>query len=103
MEYQGSLNMNVTQMYDVTVASMGKFNDADIDKACYFDDREDKGYLKVCYKDNLLVGACLVGSSDAVELFGKLRPLIIKKQPVDCSIQNLEQYVNMKAFAHRKQ
>lgn len=102
MHYEGSLNMNVTQMYDVTVASMGKFSDKDIDEARYFDERDGKGYLKVCYKDNLLVGACLVGSSDAVELFGKLRPLIRKKQPVDCAIENLEQYVNMKTFAARK-
>lgn len=27
LEYEGSLNMNVTQMYDTTVASIGKFND----------------------------------------------------------------------------
>ena len=39
--YEGSLNMNVTQMYDVTVASMGRFNDADIDEARCFAPRTD--------------------------------------------------------------
>lgn len=99
LPYEGSLNMNVTQMYDVTVASMGKFNEADIDEARYFAPEDGYGYLKVCYKDGYLVGACLVGESDAVTLFGKLRPIIRKKQKVDCDIHDLEQITNMKAFS----
>ena len=46
-----------------------------------------------------IVGACLVGESDAVTLFGKLRPIIRKKQKVDCDIHDLEQITNMRAFA----
>lgn len=95
-EYEGSLNMNVTQMYDVTVASMGCFNDKDIEDAYYIDNGSD--YLKICYKDGLIVGACLVGGSDAVSLFGKLRPLIKKKNPIDCQPEKLEQYINIKTF-----
>lgn len=97
--YEGSLNMNVTQMYDVTVASMGRFNDADIDETRCFAPEDGYGYLKVCYKDGYIVGACLVGESDAVTLFGKLRPIIRKKQKVDCDIHDLEQITNMRAFA----
>lgn len=99
LPYEGSLNMNVTQMYDVTVASMGKFNEADIDEAKYFAPEDGFGYLKVCYKDGYIVGACLVGESDAVSLFGKLRPIIRKKQKVDCDIHLLEQITNIKAFS----
>ena len=98
-EYEGSLNMNVTQMYDVTVASMGLYNDKDIDHAEYFAPEDGRGYQKVCYKDGLLVGACLVGSSDAVSLFGKIRPLIRKKERFTCDIHKLEQYTNIKTFA----
>ena len=102
LEYEGSLNMNVTQMYDTTVASIGKFNDDVIDDAAYFDETEGKGYLKVCYKDGKICGACLVGSSDAVTVLGKLRPLIKGGEKVDCVVEYLEQYVNMRAFASRK-
>lgn len=97
--YEGSLNMNVTQMYDVTVASIGKFNDDVIDDASYFDEKEGKGYLKVCYKDGKVCGACLVGSSDAVAILGKLRPLIRGGETVSCTLKYLEQYVNLRAFA----
>lgn len=100
--YEGSLNMNVTQMYDVTVASIGKFNDRDIDDASYFDEKAGKGYLKVCYKDGKLCGACLVGSSDAVTVLGKLRPLIRNGETADCTLERLEQYVNLRAFASRQ-
>ena len=100
LPYEGSLNMNVTQMYDVTVASMGKFNDQDIDDAKLFAPEDGFGYLKVCYKDGYIVGCCLVGESEAVSLFGKLRPIIRKKQKIECDdIHKLEQITNMKAFS----
>lgn len=95
--YEGSLNMNVTQMYDVTVASMGYFNEKDIDDAYYINHGND--YLKVCYKNGIIVGACLVGSSESVSLFGKLRPLIRKRNPIECAPEKLEQYINIKTFA----
>lgn len=97
--YEGSLNMNVTQMYDVTVASMGRFNDSDIDDAKCFAPEDGMGYLKVCYKDGYIVGACLVGESEAVPLFGKLRPIIRKKQKIDCDIHELEQIINQQTFS----
>ncbi|WP_317855256.1 NAD(P)/FAD-dependent oxidoreductase [Chakrabartyella piscis] len=100
LEYRGSLNMNVTQMYDATVASMGLFNENDIDGS-----REmpvGEGYLKVCYKDEKVVGVCLVGDSESVSLFGKLRPIIRKGEVIDCEPEKLEQYVNRKAFQTAK-
>ena len=100
--YEGSLNMNVTQMYDVTVASIGKFNDKVIDDAAYVDDKAGRGYLKVCYRDGRVCGACLVGSSDAVTVLGKLRPLIRGGEKADCTLERLEQYVNLRAFASRQ-
>ena len=97
-EYEGSLNMNVTQMYDVTVASMGKFNDSEVDDSYYFEEEAGFGFLKICYKDGLLIGACLVGTSDAVEIFSKLKPLIRKRKKIDCEPNMLMHYINIKTF-----
>lgn len=99
--YRGSLNMNVTQMYNVTVASMGLFNENQIDNSYIFDMDKVNGYLKVCYKDNLIVGACLVGHSESVKLFGKLRTIIRKKIKVDCKPEKLEDFLSIKIFSDR--
>jgi nitrite reductase (NADH) large subunit len=101
LAYRGSLNMNVTQMYDVTVASMGLFNDDQIDESYVFDVEQYKGYMKVCYKDGLVVGACLVGDSEAVKLFGKLRTIIRKGIKADCVPEKLESYLSIKIFRDR--
>ncbi|MEG1661298.1 MAG: FAD-dependent oxidoreductase [Clostridiales bacterium] len=96
--YSGSLNMNVTQMFNLTVASMGIFNDDQIDDSYVFDMADVQGYLKVCYKNGLIVGLCLVGGSESVALFGKLRPIIRKKIPVECIPQKLEDYLTVRLF-----
>ncbi|MEN8077798.1 FAD-dependent oxidoreductase [Clostridioides difficile] len=101
LEYEGSLNMNVTQMYGTTVASMGKFSEKDVQDAYYFDESDGYGYLKVCYEKDLLVGACLVGSTDAVKLFGKLRPIIRKKIKADVAPEKLENFIEIEAFLER--
>lgn len=101
VEYRGSLNMNVTQMYDVTVASMGLFNDDHIDKAYVFNMDKYNGYMKVCYKNDLVVGACLVGDSEAVKLFGKLRTIIRKGIKADCAPEKLETFLDIKIFKDR--
>ncbi len=101
ISYRGSLNMNVTQMYNVTVASMGIFNDDHIDESYVFDMAIYDGYMKVCYKDGLIVGACLVGDSDAVKLFGKLRTIIRKGIKADCAPERLESFMDIKIFRDR--
>jgi len=101
LSYRGSLNMNVTQMYNVTVASMGMFNDDHIDSSYVFDVERYDGYMKVCYKNDLVVGACLVGDSDAVKLFGKLRTVIRKGIETDCAPEKLESFLDIKIFRDR--
>jgi nitrite reductase (NADH) large subunit len=101
IKYRGSLNMNVTQMYDVTVASMGLFNDDHIHSSYVFDMNEHKGYVKICYKNDLIVGACLVGNSESVKLFGKLRTIIRKNIKADCVPEKLENYLDIKIFSSR--
>jgi len=98
IRYDGSLNMNVTQMFDVTVASMGKFNDADIDDYYVYDAESGKGYCKLCYKDGLIVGICLVGTSEAVSLLGKLRPIIRNRLAVKLPPAKLDAFLNVRFF-----
>lgn len=74
--YQGSLNMNVTQIFDITVASMGDFMDIEgtdswIDKSLPKDQ-----YLKVLMKKGVPIGAICAGSSELISTLGCLRPLI---------------------------
>lgn len=96
--YRGSLNMNVTQMFGVTVASMGKFNAADIDDAFTYDAEAGYGYCKLCYKDGFIVGICLVGTPEAVATFGKLRPIIRRRIAVECPPAKLDSFLNVRLF-----
>lgn len=98
IQYSGSLNMNVTQMFHVTVASMGKFNDADIDDSYVYEAEAGKGYCKLCYKNGLITGICLVGTPEAVSLFGKLRPIIRKHLAVKCPPAKLDAFLSMRFF-----
>ncbi len=99
--YQGSLNMNVTQMYGVTVASMGIFDDEQIDGSYEFPMDQYKGYIKLCYKNSLIVGACIIGESESVKLLGKLRPIIKKGLRIDCDPEKIESYIDIQAFQNR--
>ena len=96
--YGGSLNMNVTQMFGVTVASMGKFNSKDIDDSFTYDAESGYGYCKLCYKDGLIVGICLVGTPEAVATFGKLRPIIRRRLAANCTPAKLDAFLNVRLF-----
>ena len=74
--YKGSLNMNVTQMFDITVASMGNFIDSD-DTESWIDKSLPKDqYLKILLKEGVPVGAISAGNSELISTLGFLRPLI---------------------------
>jgi len=74
--YPGSLNMNVTQMFNVTVASMGKFFDAEGSESWTDENQPKDQSLKIVLKHGVPIGAACVGSSDLVPTLGMLRPLI---------------------------
>lgn len=77
--YKGSLNMNVTQLFDITVASMGEFMDAEDSESWIDTSLPQDQYLKVILKKGVPVGATCVGSSELVTTLGMLRPLIREK------------------------
>lgn len=77
--YKGSLNMNVTQMFDTTVASMGEFLES-VNTDTWIDDSlPDDQYLKIVLRKGVPIGAICVGNSELVSTLGLLRPLIREK------------------------
>lgn len=97
LAYEGSLNMNTTQMFDITVASMGQFNDGVGDRAVVLDGKEfgGYGYVKIVFEGDLIIGATTIGSSDLVPLLGKLRSIIRKKIVVDVEADRLGAYLHL--------
>ena len=96
--YEGSLNMNVTQMYDLTVASMGQFTDDIECDTYYMPESSDKGYMKICAKGDQIIGACLVGKTSAMKIFGMLRPVIRLNKKMNVDIANLESDLQKMTF-----
>jgi nitrite reductase (NADH) large subunit len=77
--YSGSLNMNVTQMFDITVASMGNFLEADGVETWSDDDIPEDHYFRILLNNGIPVGAVSAGSSELAATLGLLQPLIRAK------------------------
>ncbi len=77
--YKGSLNMNVTEMFGITVASMGDFMDFEGTESCTDKSLPKNQYLKILLKEGVPVGATCAGSSELISTLGILRPLIREK------------------------
>jgi nitrite reductase (NADH) large subunit len=88
--YLGSLNMNVTQMFDVTVASMGEYMDEEGRELWVDQSLTDDQYLKIVLQDGVPVGAVAVGESELVATLGMLRPLIREKVRINGTPANLK-------------
>ena len=80
--YGGSLNMNVTSLFGLTVASMGKFLENEGDQqTVYIDNKEN--YLKLTMEQDVLVGGTAVGSPDLINSLGLMKTYIQQKGAVD--------------------
>lgn len=90
--YSGSLNMNVTEMFHTTVASIGKFLPEAGKDAWIYHVKED-GLFQLILEDKIPVGASLIGPSEFVEYLGILRPLIKNKRPLACEKTQLFEYL----------
>ena len=77
--YRGSLNMNVTQMFNITVASMGEFIDIEENESWIDENLPEDQYLKIVLKDSMPTGAICAGGSELISTLGMLRPLIREK------------------------
>ncbi len=74
--YRGSLSMNVTEMFGLTVASLGRFVEGEGDDVLARQDLEGIVYLKVVARAGVPVGAVALGGPEAAMLVGRLRPLV---------------------------
>ncbi len=100
--YLGSLNMNVTQMFDVTVATMGEFMDGE-DRDNWIDERlAENQYLKIVSKNGVPIGAVAVGESELVCTLGMLRPLIRGKVRINGTPENLKTIMARNISLHHK-
>jgi len=81
--YKGSLNMNVTQMFGLTVASMGNFIEGEGCESWLDESLPDDQYMTIVLKGGVPIGATCVGSSELVSTLGMLRPLIREKVRIE--------------------
>jgi nitrite reductase (NADH) large subunit len=80
VSYAGSLSMNVTEMFGLTVASLGRFVEGDGDDV--FESRDLAGirYLKLVSRAGVPVGAISLGEPEGAALLGRLRPFVRQKR-----------------------
>ncbi len=76
MAYQGSLNMNVTDLFGLVIASTGRFAGADGKQVWTYGELAQGNYLRVVLEDGIPIGGLSVGSPDGVGTLGMLRPYI---------------------------
>ena len=72
LAYQGSLNMNVAEMFGLTVASMGRCDGNG--KEIY--DPDSSRYVKLIFKSGVPIGGVVVGSPEDLAALAAVRPLI---------------------------
>jgi nitrite reductase (NADH) large subunit len=82
LTYSGSLSMNVTEMFGLTVASLGRFVETELDDV--FESRDLAGirYLKLVSRAGVPVGAISLGEPEGAALLGRLRPFVRQKRPL---------------------
>ena len=74
--YQGSLNMNVTEMFGITVASMGKFLEQKGLSSYLVRNSGPSRYFKIVLREGVPVGALALGGAEDAVILGRLRPWI---------------------------
>lgn len=83
LTYQAGLGANVTEMFGVTVASVGRFDQASGEDAVILHDLPGVDYLKLVVADGVPRGAVYLGRPQAVRLLGRLVPYIRYGRPLD--------------------
>lgn len=80
--YRGSLSMNVTEMFGLTVASLGRFVDTEGDDVLVTDGLPGLAYFKLVRRNGLPVGAVALGGADGAVILGRLRPYVRWGKPL---------------------
>jgi len=81
--YPGSLNMNVAELFGLTVASMGRFLDSGDpeEEAEIRQDPRAGRYLKLLYRGGIPLGGVVLGSPEDLAVLAALRPRIRARRP----------------------
>jgi len=79
VEYKGSLSMNVLDTFGLVSCSFGSWQGVEGGESSHLVDEENFKYIKLEFKDDLLVGAVAVGRTDQI---GILRGLIQSAVPL---------------------
>jgi NADPH-dependent 2,4-dienoyl-CoA reductase/sulfur reductase-like enzyme len=78
--YAGSLSMNVTEMFGLTVASLGRFVEEAGDEVFEPHDHAGSRYLKIVSREGVPVGAISLGDPEGAALLGRLRPFVRQRR-----------------------
>jgi len=82
LAYEGSLSMNVTEMFGLTVASIGRFVENEGDDVHEWRDLEGIRYLKLVARLGVPAGAIALGDARGASLLGRLRPFVRHGRPM---------------------
>jgi NADPH-dependent 2,4-dienoyl-CoA reductase/sulfur reductase-like enzyme len=76
--YPGSLNMNVAELFGLTVASMGRFQESGdpAEQAVVRHDPRTGRYVKLLFRDGIPLGGVVLGSPEDLDALAALRPRI---------------------------
>lgn len=80
--YDGSLSMNVTEMFGLTVASLGDVDDAAGDRVETRQNESGLRYLKFVSRGAVPLGAVALGGPEAAGILGRLRPFVRNRRPL---------------------
>ncbi len=81
--YSGSLNMNVAELFGLTVASMGRFQESGdpAEEALVEQDPQAGRYVKLLYREGVPLGGVVLGSPEDLSVLAALRPRIRARRP----------------------
>jgi NADPH-dependent 2,4-dienoyl-CoA reductase/sulfur reductase-like enzyme len=81
--YPGSLNMNVAELFGLTVASMGRFQESgDPAEEAVVENEPDRGrYRKLLFRDGAPIGGVMLGTPEDLGVLAALRPRIRARRP----------------------
>lgn len=82
LTYSGSLSMNVTEMFGLTVASLGRVAEAPGDRVEVRLDLPGLRYFKLVSRGDTPVGALALGGPAGAALLGRLRPVVRHHKPL---------------------
>ena len=80
--YPGSLSWNVTELFGLTMASVGEFRERDGWEPVIFENRAANTYRKMLPDGNRIVGAVVIGRADHAQDMGVVQAMIRRRTDV---------------------